>query len=69
MTDPHGIGPARRTLVRVAGATAAAYSPLSTVAGAAIADDPPEATDRLVVHPIPAGVPAGTSFSGREAHS
>ncbi|WP_188197046.1 Ig domain-containing protein [Nonomuraea sp. SYSU D8015] len=63
MTDPHGIGLTRRTFIQAAGATAAAYSLVSTVSDAANADERPEAADRLVVYPVPAGVPTNASFS------
>ncbi|MFI7705699.1 putative Ig domain-containing protein [Nonomuraea sp. NPDC049480] len=63
MTDPHGIGLTRRTFIQTAGATAAAYSVIGTMAGAASADVRSEAADRLVVYPIPAGVPTNAGFS------
>jgi hypothetical protein len=64
MTDLHGIGLTRRTFIQAAGASAAAYSLIRTVAGtAANADERPEAADRLVVYPVPAGVPTNASFS------
>ncbi|MFI6738939.1 putative Ig domain-containing protein [Nonomuraea sp. NPDC050451] len=63
MTDPQGTGLTRRTLFQAAGATAAAYSLIGTMTGTASADDRLEAADRLVVYPIPAGVPTNASFS------
>jgi hypothetical protein len=63
MTDPHGIGLTRRTLLQAAGATTAAYSLIGTMAGAAHADDRSEVADRLVVYPVPDGVPTNASFS------
>ncbi|GAA3228502.1 hypothetical protein [Nonomuraea helvata] len=63
MTDPHGNGLTRRTFIQAADTTAAAYSLISTVTGTANADDRPEAADRLVVYPVPAGAPANASFS------
>ncbi|MFD5163136.1 putative Ig domain-containing protein [Streptomyces hawaiiensis] len=53
----------RRTLLQAAGVTAAAYSMTGTMAGTATAEDRPEAADRLVVHPVPTGVPTNASFS------
>ncbi|RVX45611.1 putative Ig domain-containing protein [Nonomuraea polychroma] len=63
MTDPHGIGLTRRTLLQAAGATAVAYPLIGTMAGAAHADDRSEVADRLVVYPVPDGVPTNASFS------
>ncbi|MGP3912108.1 putative Ig domain-containing protein [Nonomuraea sp. 10N515B] len=63
MTDPHGIGLTRRTFIQATGVGAAAYSLVGALAGTARADDRPEVADRLVVYPIPAGVPTNTSFS------
>ncbi|WP_405895592.1 putative Ig domain-containing protein [Streptomyces sp. NBC_00104] len=63
MTDSQGPGLSRRTLLQAAGATAAAYSLLGVATGTASADDGPEAADRLVVYPVPTGLPLNTSFS------
>ncbi|MBA4863255.1 putative Ig domain-containing protein [Streptomyces sp. PSKA54] len=63
MAEPQGTGLTRRTVLQAAGATAAAYSLIGAAAGTARADDTPGASDRLVVYPIPTGVPLNTSFS------
>lgn len=63
MNDAQSTGLTRRTLLQAAGATAAAYSLIGATAGAARADDRPEAADRLVVHPVPTGLPLNASFS------
>ncbi|MCX4903506.1 putative Ig domain-containing protein [Streptomyces sp. NBC_00878] len=63
MNDAQSTGLTRRTLLQAAGATAAAYSLVGAAAGTAGAQDRPEAADRLVVHPVPAGLPLNTSFS------
>ncbi|MBA2809879.1 putative Ig domain-containing protein [Streptomyces sp. KM273126] len=69
MNDIQSTGPSRRTLLQAAGASAAAYSLVGAMAGTARADDTtgaadvPGAADRLVVYPIPSGVPTNASFS------
>ncbi|MER5177352.1 glycosyl hydrolase family 28 protein [Streptomyces sp. NPDC002896] len=63
MNDTQGTGLTRRTLLQAAGATAAAYSLIGAAAGTARADDTPGAPDKLVVYPIPSGVPTNSSFS------
>ncbi|MDX2820510.1 endo-polygalacturonase [Streptomyces ipomoeae] len=70
MNDPQGTGGgtglSRRTVLQAVGATAAAYSLLGVATGAASAatdDDGPESADKLVVYPIPSGVPTNSSFS------
>ncbi|UUU30071.1 putative Ig domain-containing protein [Streptomyces sp. CA-210063] len=63
MTDTQGTGLSRRSLLQAAGATAAAYTLLGAATSAASADDRSEAADRLVVYPIPTGLPLNTSFA------
>ncbi|OAH13668.1 Ig domain-containing protein [Streptomyces jeddahensis] len=63
MNDTQGTGLTRRTLIQAAGATAAAYSLIGAAAGTARADDTPASADKLVVYPIPSGVPTNSSFS------
>lgn len=64
MNNTQDTGLSRRTLLQAAGATAAAYSLIGMAAGTASAeDDRPEAADRLVVHPVPTGLPLNASFS------
>ncbi|BBC32020.1 Endo-polygalacturonase [Streptomyces graminofaciens] len=63
MNDAQGSGLSRRTLLQAAGATAAAYSLIGATAGTARADGTPEVADKLVVYPIPSGVPTNTSFA------
>ncbi|MDW4908835.1 glycosyl hydrolase family 28 protein [Streptomyces sp. ADMS] len=63
MKDTESTGLSRRTLLQAAGATAAAYSLIGAAAGTARAGDTPGAPDKLVVYPIPSGVPTNASFS------
>ncbi len=63
MNDVQSTGLSRRTLLQAAGATAAAYSLIGATAGTARADDTPASADKLVVYPIPSGVPTNSSFS------
>lgn len=63
MNDAQSTGLSRRTLLQAAGATAAAYSLIGATAGTARADDTPASADKLVVYPIPSGVPTNSSFS------
>ncbi|NGO07759.1 endo-polygalacturonase [Streptomyces sp. HC44] len=63
MNDTEGTGLSRRTLIQAAGATAAAYSLIGAASGTASAEDRPEAADRLVVYPVPTGLPLNASFS------
>jgi hypothetical protein len=63
MNDTQGTGLSRRTLLQAAGATAAAYSLIGAAAGSARADDTTGAPDKLVVYPIPSGVPTNSSYS------
>ncbi|GCB45069.1 glycosyl hydrolase family 28 protein [Streptomyces sp. NL15-2K] len=63
MNDTQSTGLSRRTLLQAAGATAAAYSLIGAAAGTARADDTPAAPDKLVVYPIPSGVPTNSSFT------
>ncbi|WP_327318589.1 putative Ig domain-containing protein [Streptomyces sp. NBC_01235] len=63
MNDTQNTGLSRRTLIQAAGATVAAYSLIGAAAGTARAADTPGASDRLVVYPIPSGVPTNSSFS------
>ncbi|MDQ0956334.1 hypothetical protein QFZ66_000212 [Streptomyces sp. B4I13] len=63
MNDTQSSGLSRRTLLQAAGATAAAYSLIGAAAGAASAEDTIGAPDKLVVYPIPSGVPTNSSFS------
>lgn len=65
MTETQGAGPTRRTLLQAAGTGAAAYSLLGAAASTARAEDRQGAADRLVVYPVPGGVPLNTSFSVR----
>lgn len=56
-------GLSRRTLLQAAGASAlAAYATFGAAGTARAADDHPVA-DRVVIHPIPSGVPTNNSFS------
>ncbi|WP_128431200.1 Ig domain-containing protein [Streptomyces cyaneus] len=63
MNDAQSTGLSRRTLLQAAGATAAAYSLIGAATGTARADDAPASADKLVVYPIPSGVPTNSSFS------
>jgi hypothetical protein len=63
MNDTQSSGLSRRTVLQAAGATAAAYSLIGATAGTARADDTPASADKLVVYPIPSGVPTNSSFS------
>ena len=63
MNDAQGSALSRRILFQAAGTTAAAYSLTGATAGPANAEDGQEAADRLVVHPVPTGMPLNTSFS------
>ncbi|TLS48085.1 endo-polygalacturonase [Streptomyces montanus] len=63
MDETQRAGLSRRTVLQAAGATAAAYSLIGAAAGTARAEDTPGASDRLVVYPIPSGVPTNSSFS------
>ncbi|MFF3818254.1 putative Ig domain-containing protein [Streptomyces bluensis] len=63
MNEPETVGLSRRTLLQAAGASAAAYTLVGATAGTARADGTPTAADRLVVYPIPSGVPTNSSFS------
>jgi hypothetical protein len=63
MNDTESMGVSRRTLLQAAGATAAAYSLIGAAAGTASADDTPASTDKLVVYPIPSGVPTNSSYT------
>src|SRR6266540_4338462 len=63
MNDTQSTGLTRRTLIQAAGATVAAYSLIGAAAGTARAEDVPGASDKLVVYPIPSGVPTNSSFS------
>ncbi|MBT2424071.1 putative Ig domain-containing protein [Streptomyces sp. ISL-22] len=63
MNDTESTGPSRRTLLQAAGATVAAYSLTGATAGTARADDTPASADKLVVYPIPSGVPTNAGFS------
>jgi hypothetical protein len=63
MNDVQGTGLTRRTVLQAAGAAAAAYSLVGAAAGTARADGTPAATDKLVIHPIPSGVPTNTSYT------
>ncbi|KUM76059.1 Ig domain-containing protein [Streptomyces curacoi] len=63
MNDTESTGPSRRTLLQAAGATVAAYSLTGATAGTARADDRPASADKLVVYPIPSGVPTNAGFS------
>ncbi|MEY9995227.1 hypothetical protein ABIE67_007259 [Streptomyces sp. V4I8] len=63
MNDTKSTGVSRRTLLQAAGATAAAYSLIGATAGTASADDTPASADKLVVYPIPSGVPTNSSFA------
>ncbi|CAM5513961.1 Ig domain-containing protein [Streptomyces aurantiogriseus] len=63
MNDTQSTGLSRRTLLQAAGATAAAYSLIGAATGTARADDTPGTPDKLVVYPIPSGVPTNSSFT------
>ncbi|WP_416978318.1 glycosyl hydrolase family 28 protein [Streptomyces sp. T028] len=63
MNDNLSTGLSRRTVLQAAGAAAAAYSLIGAAAGTARADDTPASADKLVVYPIPSGVPTNASFS------
>jgi hypothetical protein len=63
MNDAQSTGVSRRTLLQAAGAAAGAYALIGTAAGTAGADDTPASADKLLVYPIPSGVPANSSFS------
>ncbi|UXY23637.1 glycosyl hydrolase family 28 protein [Streptomyces cynarae] len=63
MNDTQGTGMTRRTVLQAAGAAAAAYSLIGAAAGTARADDTPASTDKLVIYPIPSGVPTNLSYS------
>ncbi|MDN0199837.1 glycosyl hydrolase family 28 protein [Streptomyces sp. S.PNR 29] len=63
MNDTQGTGLTRRTVLQAAGAAAAAYSLIGTAAGTALADDTPASDNKLVVYPIPSGVPTNASYS------
>ncbi|MDN0200564.1 putative Ig domain-containing protein [Streptomyces sp. S.PNR 29] len=63
MNDTESPGLSRRTVLQSAGAVAAAYSLIGTAAGAAQADDTPASDNKLVVYPIPSGVPTNASYS------
>nr|WP_231911231.1 MULTISPECIES: Ig domain-containing protein [Streptomyces] len=56
-------GLSRRTVLQAAGATVAAYSLIGAATGAARAADGPASTNKLVVYPIPSGVPTNSSYS------
>ncbi|KKD06033.1 glycosyl hydrolase family 28 protein [Streptomyces sp. WM6386] len=63
MSDTQSTGLSRRTLLQAAGATAAAYSLIGATAGTARADDTAASADKLVVYPIPSGIPTNSAFS------
>ncbi|MEV0634399.1 glycosyl hydrolase family 28 protein [Streptomyces sp. NPDC050619] len=63
MNDTQSTGLSRRTVLQAAGATVAAYSLIGGAAGTARAADGPASTDKLVVYPIPSGVPTNSSYS------
>ncbi|GAA3794047.1 putative Ig domain-containing protein [Streptomyces phyllanthi] len=63
MNDIPGTGLTRRTVLQAAGAAAAAYSLIGAAAGTARADDSPASADKLVVYPIPSGVPTNSSYT------
>ncbi|MEU2280765.1 putative Ig domain-containing protein [Streptomyces sp. NPDC013178] len=63
MNDTQSTGLTRRTVLQAAGAAAAAYSLVGAAAGTARADGAPASTDKLVVYPIPSGVPTNSSYS------
>ncbi|MES5818708.1 glycosyl hydrolase family 28 protein [Streptomyces sp. RG80] len=63
MNETQSSGLSRRTLLQAAGATAAAYSLIGATAGTARADDAAAPTDKLVVYPIPSGVPTNSAFT------
>ncbi|MDQ1015340.1 putative Ig domain-containing protein [Streptomyces afghaniensis] len=63
MNDTQSTGLSRRTLLQTVGATAAAYSLIGAAAATARADGTPASADKLVVHPIPSGVPTNASYS------
>jgi hypothetical protein len=63
MNDAQSTGLSRRTVLQAAGATVAAYSLIGATAGAARAADEPASANKLVVYPIPSGVPTNSSYS------
>ncbi|KOU61980.1 endo-polygalacturonase [Streptomyces sp. MMG1533] len=63
MNDTQSTGLSRRTVLQAAGATVAAYSLIGAAAGTARAADGPASTDKLVVYPIPSGVPTNASYT------
>ncbi|MFH9003078.1 glycosyl hydrolase family 28 protein [Streptomyces afghaniensis] len=63
MNDALSTGLSRRTVLQAAGATVAAYSLIGAAAGAARAADEPASANKLVVYPIPSGVPTNSSYS------
>lgn len=63
MNDTQNTGLSRRTLIQAAGATVAAYSLIGATAGTARADDTPASANKLVVYPIPSGVPTNSSYT------
>ncbi|MYS95698.1 MULTISPECIES: Ig domain-containing protein [Streptomyces] len=63
MNDALSTGLSRRTVLQAAGATVAAYSLIGAATGAARAADGPASTNKLVVYPIPSGVPTNSSYS------
>ncbi|MEU9167256.1 glycosyl hydrolase family 28 protein [Streptomyces sp. NPDC048420] len=63
MNDTQSTGLSRRTILQAAGATVAAYSLIGATAGTARAADTSGAPDKLVVYPIPSGVPTNSSYS------
>ncbi|MFI6855084.1 putative Ig domain-containing protein [Streptomyces sp. NPDC050416] len=63
MNDAQSTGLSRRTVLQAAGATVAAYSVIGAAAGAARAADGPASANKLVVYPIPSGVPTNSSYS------
>ncbi|MFD3497185.1 glycosyl hydrolase family 28 protein [Streptomyces sp. NPDC058676] len=63
MNETQSTGLSRRTVLQAAGATVAAYSLIGAAAGAARAADAPASTDKLVVYPIPSGVPTNSSYT------
>jgi hypothetical protein len=63
MNDTQSTGLSRRTILQAAGATVAAYSLIGATADTARAADTSGAPDKLVVYPIPSGVPTNSSYS------
>ncbi|MGW0331056.1 putative Ig domain-containing protein [Streptomyces sp. NPDC003011] len=63
MNDTQSTGLSRRTVLQAAGATVAAYSLTGAAAGTARAADGPGSADKLVVYPIPSGVPTNASYT------